>query len=138
MSRKYTTLLSLPRTDFALLFFRVAISALMLVHGTGKVMMLFGDAPVQFMDPVGIGETASLALATFAEFVCSILVILGLGTRLVVIPLIATMTIAAVVVKGDAEFTAGQEIPLFYLVSYLMLFYTGAGRFSMDQMILKK
>jgi len=139
MSGNYKTLLSLERTDFAILFFRIAISSLMLlVHGTDKLIMLFGDEPSQFnMDPVGIGVTASLALATFAEFICSILVIIGLGTRLAVIPLIVTMVIAASIVMAP-EGISGQETPLLYLAGYLMLFYTGAGRFYLDQLFLKK
>ncbi|MBY5958194.1 DoxX family membrane protein [Membranicola marinus] len=53
--------------NFALLVLRIAVGILMLTHGLGKFERLFGEGPIQFSDPIGIGATASLVLAIFAE-----------------------------------------------------------------------
>lgn len=137
MKNSYSTILSLERTDFGLLFFRLAISGLMLTHGIPKLITFFNAEEIVFGDPMGIGVILTFGLAVFAEFVCSVLVILGLGTRLAVIPLIATMVVAAFLVHWTDPFVK-QELPLLYLSGYLLLYFTGAGKFSLDQYFLKK
>ncbi|HXS58089.1 MAG TPA: DoxX family protein, partial [Hanamia sp.] len=73
--------------DIALLIIRIAIALLMLTHGIPKMAGL-AETPVKFMDVFGMGAGISLSLAVFAEVICSVLVLVGLGTRLAVIPLI--------------------------------------------------
>ena len=133
----YKTNLSLPATDVGLLIFRVGVSALMLPHGYGKLMQFFSGDKITFADPLGIGDTASLALTVFAEFICSILIILGLGTRLAAIPLIITMLVAVFIVHA-ADGMSHQELPLLYLFSYVLLMLTGSGKYSLDHYFLKK
>ncbi|MNV83436.1 hypothetical protein D3C71_1772440 [compost metagenome] len=117
-----------------LLVLRISIAVFMLVHGYGKLQMLTSGEPIQFGDPIGVGEPASLALAVFAEFLCSILVLIGLGTRLAVIPLIITMLVAIVVIHGPDGFDK-KELALHYLVVYAFLFVSGSGKYSVDQII---
>ena len=31
-----------------------------------------------------------------------------------------------------------QELPIFYLLGYLFLFYTGSGKYSLDHFLLKR
>ena len=82
-------------TDVALLLLRIAFGgAMILGHGWSKLLRLFSGDPIQFADPFGLGPTASLALAAFAEFLCSLLVISGLFTRWALIPLMFTMLVA--------------------------------------------
>ena len=105
-------------------------------HGWGKLQgVLSGD--LSFADPIGIGEMPSLILAIFAEFVCGVLVALGLFTRAALIPLIITMAVAVLVVHGDDPFQK-KEFALLYLVPFITLFFSGAGRFSVDRMIMGK
>jgi putative oxidoreductase len=66
-----------------------------------------------------------------AEFFCALLVVLGLATRLAAIPLVFTMAIAAFVVNGSAPW-GEKELPLLYLIPFLMLVFTGAGAYSFD------
>src|SRR5687768_15517443 len=80
----------------ALLIFRVVVAILILTHGIPKLQKLLSGEEIQFIDPYGLGLTASFALATFAEFFCGLLVMLGLATRLAVIPLIITMATAVI------------------------------------------
>lgn len=122
--------------DIALLIGRVAIGLLMLVHGIPKIAGL-SENPVQFVDFMGLGAGLSLGLAVFAEVFCSVLLLFGLGTRLAVIPLITTMLIAVFIVHGNGPFIK-QEMGLHYLLVYVMLFFTGSGRYSLDRLIISK
>lgn len=137
MKNTYSTTLELPQVDVGLLIFRLGISALMLTHGIPKVIKFFGSESISFADPIGLGEVVTFSFAVFAEFVCSLLVILGLGTRLAVIPLIATMTVVALIVHWPDGF-ARQELPLLYLTGYILLFFTGGGKYSLDWYILSR
>ena len=123
--------------SFSLLFLRITVGLLMLTHGYGKLMMLVAEGPVQFADPIGMGVTASLILVVFAEFFCSIFLILGLGTRFSVIPLLVTMLVAAFIIHANDPLNV-KELALFYAAIYIFLFTTGAGRFSLDTWIQKK
>lgn len=123
--------------NFVLLLLRLAVGILMLTHGMGKFSTLFGGGPIQFPDPIGVGATASLALAVFAEVFCSILLILGLGTRLAAIPLLTTMLVAAFVVHATDGF-GRQELPLLYSAIYFVIAITGAGKISVDNWIYRK
>lgn len=109
----------------------------MLTHGTPKLINLFGSEEIVFADPFGIGHGITLALAVFAEFVCSILVILGLGTRLAVIPLIITMLTAALIIHAADPFQR-KEMAIIYLLIFTVLLITGAGKHSLDYYWLKK
>ena len=137
MKKTYLTTLNLQQVDIGLLIFRLAIAGLMLTHGIPKLIKFFGDAPIQFADPIGLGEITTFTFAVFAEFICSVLVILGLGTRLAVLPLIATMAVAALIVHVPDGF-GRQELPLLYLAGWILLFFTGAGKYSLDHYILVK
>lgn len=123
--------------NIALLLLRLTAGILMLTHGMGKLNLLLGSEPIAFPDPLGVGATASLALTVFAEVFCSVLLILGLATRLSVIPLIITMLVAFFIIHS-ADPLSAKELPLFYLVIYVALGIAGAGQFSIDHLLYKK
>jgi putative oxidoreductase len=123
--------------SLSLLFLRLIVGGFMLTHGIGKWMMLIGDGPIRFADPIGIGVTASLALTVFAEVFCSLFLIFGFATRLAVIPLVITMLVATIVVHGADGF-GKQELPLLYASIYVFLAVMGSGKFSVDQYLYKK
>lgn len=124
-------------THVALLILRVGAGSFMLTHGWGKLFKLIGDDPIQFADPIGIGETTSLALTVFAEVVCSILLIVGLATRLAIVPLLITMGVAAFIVHANDGF-GKMEMALLYSFMYLTLLFTGPGKFSLDYWLYGK
>lgn len=117
--------------DIGLLILRLSAGGLMLVHGLPKLMKLFAYGPIQFADPFGIGATTSLILAVFAEVVCAILLILGLKTKLASIPLAVTMFVAAFMIHASDPFKVKEKAILFLLM-YISLMFTGAGKFSVD------
>ncbi len=122
-------------SDLGLLILRVVSGAALLSHGYPKFQKVI-NGDMQFGDPIGVGQAASLHLSAFAEFICAILVILGLLTRLATIPLIINMAVACLIVHSADDF-ATKEMSLVYLGIFLTLFCTGPGRYSVDRSVFK-
>lgn len=120
-----------------LLILRLSAGGFMLTHGYPKLTRLFESGEIKFGDPLGIGPAASLVLAVFAEFICSILVGLGLFTRLATVPLIITMLVAAFIAHGEDPFSR-KELALMYILVYVTLLVFGGGKYSMDELISGK
>ena len=78
----------------------------------------------------------SLSLCIFAEFFCSLFLILGLFTRPAAIVLIINAAVALVMAHNYEFFGDGQTITL-YLGAYLTLLIMGPGKISVDGMIAK-
>ena len=125
------------KISFALLLLRLTVGIFMLTHGDGKLMMLFGEGPIKFSDPLGVGTEASLSLAVFAEVLCSVFLIFGVATRFSAIPLLITMLVAALIVHAPDAF-GRKELPLLYSAIYLVIALLGAGKYSVDYLIQKK
>lgn len=124
--------------DIALLIFRVTISSFMLFgHGLGKLNRLFSGDEIKFFDPFGIGQQFSLALAVFAEFFAAGLIILGLLTRISSVSLIITMFVAGFIYHADDPF-GSKEKALMFLVSYVLIFLTGPGKYSLQSLLKTK
>lgn len=80
-------------------------------------------------------------LATLVESLGVILLTLGLGTRIISIPLMLTMLVAIKKVHWENGFSAGNngfEIPFYYLVMLFCLLMLGSGRYSLDHLISRK
>ena len=77
-------------------------------HGWPKLVN-FTDKMDHFADPIGLGSTISLSLVVLAEFVCALLVALGLWTRFTTIPLIIAMAVAAFIAHGGDPFGVHRE-----------------------------
>ncbi len=122
--------------NFSMLFLRVVFGLLMIVkHGYDK-MMKFSSLETQFYSFLGLGSKTSLVLAIFAEVLCALFIVMGLFTRLAVIPLIITMLVAMF------GFNAGKpliesEVALLYLGAFVTLLFCGPGKISIDGMINK-
>jgi putative oxidoreductase len=122
--------------SLGILFLRVSLSLMMiLAHGWPK-MMNYSKLTESFHDPFGFGSAFAVSLVIFAEFFASIFVILGLATRLFLIPLIITMLVIIFDVKWGGPFADMEKAALF-LAGYLTIFIAGSGRYSLDQLIRK-
>ncbi len=121
--------------NVALLFLRIVVGVLMMNHGYGKLVHFQEYAP-KTMDFMGFGHSASLSLLIFAEFFCSLFIILGLFTRIAAIPLIISSAIALFVAHKHDVFGAGEMITLF-LISFFVILLLGPGRVSVDGLIAK-
>ena len=136
MKRLFKTGTGEGTLDLAVLIVRVSVSLSMLTHGWPKLNRLLEGGEISFGDPLGLGPTVSLVLAVFAEVVCSVLIALGLGTRLASIPLIVTMGVAAFVVHGSDPFR-GKEMAILYMVFYILLMLTGSRKYSLDRILFR-
>ncbi|MDE0118578.1 MAG: DoxX family protein [Bdellovibrionales bacterium] len=118
------------------LILRVVVGFFMLTsHGWGKLFS-FSEKSQFFPDPLGIGSFASLTLATFAEFFCSILLILGLFTRFAAFNLLITMLVAGLIFHATDPF-AKKELALLYALVFLYFTKVGGNRYSLDQWFRK-
>jgi putative oxidoreductase len=82
--------------------------------------------------------TVNAYLATIAETSGVVLLIVGLATRIISIPLIIVMLTAIATVHWGNGFDAGDngsEIPLYYIAMLLGLIIWGPGKFSLDAVI---
>ena len=113
--------------DIVLFVVRIFVGFAMISHGFPKLMKLVGDKEIEFFDFLGLGAQNSLFLAVFAEFICSIFIILGLFTRWAVFFLMITMAVAGLVVHGADAF-GDREMSLLYLANYIMIFAFGPGK----------
>lgn len=123
--------------DFGLFLLRMGVGVMMLVHGVDKLQMLIRGEYTIFADPLGIGAMASLILCVFAEVVCSVMLMLGLLTRLAAVVLILNMSVALFMVLGLSVWGV-QELAAVYLLVYLVLLYTGPGKISLDALWIRK
>lgn len=128
LSTKYST----GAFNTAMLLLRLALGILMMMHGYNKLVH-FADMQHKFMNFLGLGSTLSLILVIFAEFFCSLFLILGLFTRLATIPLIIATCVMVFKAHNGDIFGEGEQAAL-YLSGYLVLLLIGPGRISVDSM----
>jgi putative oxidoreductase len=136
MRRLFNTNFNNEAIHFMLLVLRIGIASFMIVHGYQKLGWITAGGEIQFGDPIGVGVTTSLYLTVFAEFFCSIFLLLGFATRLATIPLIITMLVAIFIVHAPDGFDK-KEMGLHYLLVYVFLLVSGPGKYSIDQLISK-
>jgi putative oxidoreductase len=131
LSIKYTA----GSFNFSMLLLRLVFGLMMIAqHGMPKLMN-FATMSNGFYDPMGIGSKTSLILVIFAEVFCSFFIVLGLFTRIALIPLIILMCVAFF---GRHHGLVGDgEMAVLYLTVYVVLLFLGPGRVSVDGMIKK-
>ena len=116
----------------AMLILRLVAGILMMNHGYGKLTHF--DETAKFMPHLfGMSSSITTALVIFAEFFCSLFIILGLFTRLACVPLIITMCYALFITLHGEVFGKG-ELATLYLAAFKVLLLVGPGRVSVDSM----
>ena len=135
MKKLFSANYSAGALNAAMLILRLSFGILMMMHGYDKLTH-FSEYQGKFMNFMGIGVSASLALVVFAEFFCSIFLILGLFTRLAAIPLIIATCVMVFKAHNADVFGDGQTAAL-YLTGYIVLLFVGPGKVSVDGMIGK-
>ncbi|MCM4168279.1 Putative oxidoreductase CatD [Arenibacter antarcticus] len=117
--------------DFGLLLLRVGFAVLMLTHGIPKFLNLI-QGNFEFGNPLGIGAAPSLFLAVIGEFICPILVIIGIRTRWASVPIILTMMVALFIVHANDPIGVKEKAILF-LVGFTSILLLGPGKYSLDK-----
>ena len=114
------------------------------LSGKGKLGDLSG--PTEFFTTLGIPFPAfNAALAGTTECVGGLLLLAGLASRLVTIPLIVTMLVAYITDGREALLSFFSEPDTFFkydaflfLFASVLVFIFGPGKFSIDHLIKRK
>ena len=121
--------------SFLILFVRLFFGALFFMHGLDKLSN-FNVLSDTYPSVLGLGSYTTLMITIFCEFACSLFLMAGLVTRIVLIPMMAAMAVAFFDVH-DGMMPEG-ELAVIYLIVFLVLFMTGPGRYSVDYLIDRK
>lgn len=125
---------AIPRSaDLALLLLRLWMGLTVLaLHGWPKLLRLQAGN-LKFADPLGLGPGPSLVLATAAETLGALLVIVGLATRWSAMALAFTLVVAfGSVHSGALRGENNGELPFVLAGALLAIAVAGPGRFSVD------
>jgi len=143
--------LATDQQSWSLLIVRLALGFVILPHGMQKALGMFGG--YGFAGTVGFFQSMGMpfiigTLVILAEFVGSIGVIIGLGTRFMAASILLTMS-GAMVLGGHLNngffmnwfgMQKGEGIEYFILVIGLALATVigGSGKFSFDNLVSKQ
>ena len=124
-------------TDASLLVTRLMFGLSMaFAHGHGKVPP--SDGCIDAVEGMGFPMPIFFAWAAgLAEYLGGFLIALGLLTRVSGFFLLQTMLVAVFVMHADDPFKK-MEMGLLYATVSMTLIATGAGRFSLDRLLVDK
>ena len=117
--------------NLGLLILRVGFSIGLMTHGYGKFLKVI-NGNFKFSDPLGIGTSFSLILASFGEFIAPIFIIIGWKTRLFTIFPTLTMLVAFTIAHDGDPFSR-KEKSLMYLIAFIGIYFTGPGKYSVNK-----
>ena len=123
--------------DLGPLCIRLGIGAVFTVHGWQKLTEIKPANFAKFLDSLGVPAPETVAwIQTFVELGGGLLLLVGLFTRLVTIPLIGILIGAIWLVKVDVGFVVatgnGAELETGLIAGLLGLLFIGPGRLSID------
>ena len=118
------------QVSLAILLVRLGFGGLLAIHGYDKLQtFLAGDH--DFPDPFHVSPIVSQGLTVFAEFFCSLFLILGLFSRLAAVVLIICMLTIAFMIHGKDPL-GDKEHALLYTIAFTVIFLVGPGKYSLD------
>ena len=122
-------------TDLGLLFVRIAVGALMLLHGIAKI------GQTTFIEGMlaDKGLPAIMAYGVYlTEIVAPLLILLGFRTRLAAIAYVFGILFIIFLVHANAIFSLNEnggwaiELLGLYLFGAVALFFTGGGKYAVS------
>lgn len=142
----FITRLLQSHAGWAAFVLRVPVGAILIAHGAQKLFGWFGgyglEGTGQFMASLGLEPGYLMALlAGSAEFFGGLALVLGILTRPAALMSAFTMAVAMFTAHiGNGLFMAnnGYEYALTLLVVSAALAIQGAGRFSLDALLLRQ
>lgn len=132
-----------PFQFVAPLALRLGLGVVFVDHGYSKLTGGPAEGFGGMLTGLGVGAPEFVAwLVTIAELVGGVMLVAGLATRLVALPLIATMIGAIILVKAELGIIApagtpmpGAELDIALLAGLVALLFMGAGRLSLDHVL---
>lgn len=116
---------------------RLGTGLMLAGHALPKLEMLTDGRAETWLDPLGWGSALSLLLCCAAELLGSLCLVLGLLTRAAALVLAFNFAVVISVVMPKPDLNL-QELAIFYLLACVTLICTGAGRFSLDRLIIPR
>jgi putative oxidoreductase len=133
MKKLFSTKYTAGTFNLATFLLRATLGFLMcLNHGAPKIAN-FSEMKLTFFDPFHIGHRWSLVLCIFAEVFASVLLILGVFTRIAALILFIDMFVAVFLFHRGQEVKDYEEAIVF-LVGFGSVLLLGPGRLSVDAM----
>ena len=120
------------KTSLLLLASRLVFGLTFASHGLDKLQH-FSETAAHFPAPFGMSGNIAVGLSIFGELVCGLAFAFGFLTRLALLPMIFTMIVAFTTVHGGS--VSGGELAFLYLVIFILSWFAGAGKFSVDGVI---
>jgi putative oxidoreductase len=125
-----------PLSNWAMLAFRVLLAIeLFRVHGMKKFRGNGGKAEV-VPNPLGLPQAINNLIATLSDTVVPVLVIMGVFTRLAVLPTIGITAVGYFVVHKNDPLEV-RDVPYIYTICFLLLLATGPGSISLDRYLFQ-
>jgi putative oxidoreductase len=119
----------------ALLVFRILLAIeLFSVHGMKKFRVENGQRE-HVPNPLHLPEKLNGLVATFSDTVVPFLIILGVGTRIAILPTIGVTAVGYLVVHRKDSLEV-RDVPYMYTLSLLLILALGAGKYSLDYYLL--
>ena len=133
-------------SGLSLLILRITIATVFMAHGSQKLFSWFGgyglEGTGQWMESIGLAPGYLMALlAGSGEFFGGLLLLFGLLTRASSLVLAITMFVAIFSVhfaNGFFMSANGYEFAFVLLGASVALMFSGAGKYSLDALLLNK
>jgi len=126
------------KIDIGLLWLRVLGGLGIMTHGYSKVFGGNMDGFITGVHNLGFPFPGFFGwLSALTEFIGGWLLVFGLGTRIAALFLLGNMCVAAFLQHANASFSV-KEKALLYLTLAGTIEILGGGRFSLDQLIMRR
>ena len=122
------------RTDRAILFLRIFIAAVMLLHIIGKLQN-YDNVVLTFPSLLDFNRPTSLALSIIFEAAMAAMIGIGIGTRLSALLMFITSLVTLFDIALQAEgaiSTDAAKLQFIYAGIFLTLMISGGGRYSIS------
>lgn len=117
--------------DLSILVFRVAISIqLIVVHGLKKIG-IGTEMAEKVPNPFHFPELINQIFAISSNLLFPIFIIMGFYTRIATIPILI-VTLSGYFIVHWNDTLLQSDIPFMYSMAFLLVAFTGAGKYSID------
>ena len=133
---------SLPNTvqsnacDMAILFLRIFIGGVMLLHIIGKLQD-YNNVVIGFQSILELSAATSFALTVLFEGLFAAMIIMGVGTRLAAILMMLVSAVAVTDAFLAGNITAdAAKLEFVYMGIYITLIISGGGKYAISRVLV--
>lgn len=143
LTRLFLKLTGFTYTNMARLFMRLFVGIMFMQFGI-RHLVNYNELITTFPTVLGMSHAAALNIMIIIELLCSMMIILGIFTRLAVIPPMFSMIAAEYYILHDMlpnlpvyglDSTDPGYLPIMFIGIYLFILLAGPGKISLDYFI---